>query len=77
MYFTQECWAKILSPGQARPAPPTLATTLMVSLSRGKKKTLQDSDLEGHIVCPLVGLTSIPYSFSLLHTGDKTSDGGK
>ena len=25
--FCSECWAKTLSPGQARPAPPTVATT--------------------------------------------------
>ena len=26
--FLSECWAKIVSPGQARPAPPSVATTL-------------------------------------------------
>ena len=28
MYFFSECWAKIVIPGEARQAPPTVATTL-------------------------------------------------
>ena len=66
--FLSECWAKIESPGQARPAPPTVATTLLTSkwlIGRPVVNIIKtNSELRNHLLARILELSPLPLADS-------------